>query len=87
MIFVLSMLMKYLFSYQQSFFPSGDRKLLSGDTVWVSFCLASNTYRGVLAFVCSQLFLVYKEDGVGAGGLERLNFHHAKKMPPQAMFI
>lgn len=88
MIFVLSVLTQYLFSYQQSFFPSGDRKLHSGDSVWVSFCLAANTYRGILASVCSLLFLVHKEDGVGAGGLlETLNFQHTKKMPPQATFI
>lgn len=67
------MLIQCLCSYQQSFSPSGDRKLLSGDTVWVLFCLAANTNGGlgsVLAFVGFKLLLVYKENGVGAGGYE-----------------
>lgn len=70
---LLSMLIQCLCSYQQRFSPSGDRELLSGDTVWVLFCLAANTNGaggGVLAFVCFKLFLGYKEDGVGAGGYE-----------------
>lgn len=87
MTFVLSMLTQYLFPISRGFSIWGQEVTLRRYN-WGFILPGSKHLQGVLAFVCSQLFLVYKKDGVGAGGLlETLNFQHAKKMPPQAMFI